>query len=299
VEVEEILKEKGLIEESGGSSVIDLRKHSQLTGTAIIRDRGGSGTYLLRDIASVLERDRKYSFDKMIYVVAADHNSHFIRLIKILELMGMKTLANKLQHISFSEVSQMSKVIDGHVQGEFLNSCQSAMQDSLKANPEKAELLGNTEESVASMAINALMTQELSAKRATDHGFDISRMTSFGHGTGPDIEYSYAKLCSILTIASDHIDLSSVELPNIGKEDQVDLLRLLIQYPDITCSAYKTFEPAGIVAYLVNVTNQLNTCFETSQDETGLTPDRAVLFKATRKVLECGMRLLCINPVTK
>jgi len=86
VEVEDILRSKGLVEESGGAWTINLKKHAKKSGTAIIRDRTGSTTYLLRDLAAVLERSRKYSFDKMIYVVAADqHTVHFSRLFKISE----------------------------------------------------------------------------------------------------------------------------------------------------------------------------------------------------------------------
>jgi arginyl-tRNA synthetase len=298
-EVEEILKNKGLCEGSGGSWIIDLKKHPGKGGVGIIRDRAGSSTYLLRDLAAVLDRARKYSFDKMIYVVAADqHTTHFSRLFKILELMDMSDLASKLQHVHFSEVSQMSKKLGhGHMLGEILDQYQSAMQDSLKANPEKAGLLGDAEEAVAAIGITALLTQELSARRANDHAFDISQMTSFEPGTGPDLQYWYARLCSIFKTNPSHTDLSDEEFASL-EEDQTSLLRLLVQYPDITHSAYKALESATIMAYLVNVKGQLSVCVK-SQDGTSATPAQAMLYEATRRVLENGMKLLGITPAAK
>lgn len=281
--------------------MIDLKKHKSKAGTVIIRDRTGSSTYFLRDLAAVLERDKKYSFDKMIYVVAADqHMIYFSRLFKILELMGRSDLANKLQHVHFSDVSQMSeKLGQGHMLGDILDQCQNTMKESLKENPEKAAFLGDSEEAIASIGVTALLAQELSAKRATDHVFDIKRMTSFERGTGPDLQYWYAKLSSILLANPSHSDLTSEDFASLASEDEADLLRLLVQYPDITQSAYKALEPATIMVYLLNVTGQLSLCLETDEDSATVTAAQATLYEATRRVLENGMQLLGITPATR
>ena len=299
-EVEGILKSKGLCDESGGSCIIDLKKHRGKAGTVIIRDRTGSSTYLLRDLAAVLDRHKKYEFDKMIYVVAADHTIHFTRLFKILELMGMSELASKLQYVHFSEVSQMSENLgQGHMLSDILDQCQSAMLDSLKENPEKAAFLGDSEDAVATIGITALLAQELSARRANDHDFDIKRMTSFEHGTGPDLQYAYARLSSILSANPGHTDFAGEDLASLAEENEADLIRLLVQYPDISLSAYKTLEPATIMAYLFNVTAQLSLCLETDEDNTSLTPAQVMLYEATRRVLENGMKLLGITPAAR
>lgn len=296
-EIEEILKSKGICEESGGAWIVDLKKHGLKAGVAIIRDRTGSSTYLLRDLAAVLDRYRKYSFDKMIYVVAADHNTHFTRLFKILELIGMAELAGKLQHIHFSEVSQMSQELgQGHMLGEILDKYKGAMQDSLEADPDKASLVGASEESIVTIGVTALLAQELSARRANNHAFNIKHSTSFESGTGPDTQYWYARLWSILQTNPPQPDLSDEELTFLEEEDQNNLLRLLIQYPDITHAAYKSLESAPIMAYLANVTGQLATCFESSQDTNSATPAEAKLYETTRIVLENALKLVGIIP---
>jgi len=300
VEVEKILKDKGLSEESGGSWIIDLKKHTGKSGVAIIRDRAGSSTYLLRDLAAVLERAKKYSFDKMVYVVAADqHTIHFFRLFKILELMGMSELASKLQHVHFSDGSHSKKAEHGDTLGDVLDQYQNVTQDLLKANPEKASLLGETAEAAGALGISALITHELSARRANDAAFDISHSTSFSPGTGPDLQYWHAKLCSALKASSVSIELSEDEHATLEEEDETNLLRLLIQYPDITHSAYKSLESAPVISYLTNVTEQLSLCFDKIEEAAEVPKAYVVLFETTRQVLENGMKLLGIVPAAK
>ncbi len=300
-EVEEILKSKGLCEKNGDSWVINFKKHTGRAGMAIIRNRTGSSTYLLRELAAVLDRSRKYSFDEMIYVVVADaHTTHFSRVVKILELMDMADLAKKLRHIHFSEVSQMEDRLGyGHTLGEILDQCQTAMRRSLEENPDKAALLGDTDEAAASIGFTALLAQELSARRANDHTFDISQMTSFAQGTGPNLQWSYVRLCSILKTTSPPTNLSDEEFASFRDMDQAMLLRLLAHYPDITIAAYKSLEPAAIMAYLVTVVRQLSWCFEKSPEGKSITAAQAMLYEATRIVLENGMKLLGITPATK
>ncbi|KAH6712648.1 hypothetical protein BKA61DRAFT_644692 [Leptodontidium sp. MPI-SDFR-AT-0119] len=306
-EVEEILKSKGISEvsEEGESTtwLIDLKKHTgRPLGTAIIRNRAGTSTYLLRELAAVLERYRKYKFDKMIYVVASDqHTTHFPRVFKILELMGMSDLVNKLQWVNFSESSQMSKQLgEGHMLGDILDQYQTAMEGSLKENPEKSALLGDTdEEALAAIGTTALLAQELAARRANNHAFDICQMTSFDEGTGPDLQYWYAKLCSILNPYHATLDLTDEEYTFVEGEDQSNLLRYLIQYPDITNTAYNTLESAGIMAYLSSVMSQLSTCLGELEGGASPTPAQIMLYETTRTVLENGMKVLGITPAMK
>lgn len=303
-EVEEILRSKGICDGAEGTSLIDLKKHTGMKsmGTAIIRNRTGTSTYMLRELAAVIERHRKYNFDKMIYVVASDlHTTHFPRVFKILELMDMGDLASKLQWINFNENSPMSKQLgEGHMLGDILDHYQTAMDKSLNENPEKSALLGDTDkEALSAIGTTPLLAQELAARRANSHPFDINKMTSFEDGTGPDLQYWYAKLCSILDPYHVTLDLTDEDYASIEDEEHSNLLRYLIQYPDITHVAYNTLESAGIMSYLSSVTAQLSSCL--SEDEAGAapTPAQVVLYEVTRQVLENGMKVLGITPATK
>lgn len=296
-EVEDILKRKGILEESAGSWMIDLKKHSKLSGTAIIRDRTGSSTYLLRDLAAVLERSRKYSFDKMIYVVAADqHTTHFSRLFTILELMDMADMASKLQHVNFSNVSKMSeKLGHDHTLDEILDQVKKVTYESLETHPEMAAVLGHSDDSISSMAISALVAGELSTRRAQDHSFEVGRMTSFEPGTGPHLQYWYTRLCTVLNTHSTCIAALSEEGDSLS-EEEFSLLRLLVQFPDISRLAYESLESSTIMTYLSNLAVQLSSCLDECEGQFGDSSMQANLYDATRRVMESGMRLLGVIP---
>ena len=107
VEVETILRSKGILEEQDGAWVIDYDKHGTKLGTGSVRSRNGSTTYLLRDIATVFDRLKRHTFDKMIYVVC-EQDVHFRQVIKAVELMGYSDIAHKLEHVTFAKASRRS-----------------------------------------------------------------------------------------------------------------------------------------------------------------------------------------------
>jgi hypothetical protein len=263
-----------------------------MRGQVTIRSRNKRRTYLLRDLAVLLDRSRKYSFDKIIYIVDDGHHPHFRHLVKILELLGMSDLAHKFQHVQFAKGPQMSH-------GDILNQCQSAMHESLKANPDKAALLDDWEYPVAALGISALVAQEILVKRDADYDFNFSEMTSFKGGTGPNLQYWYLRLCSMLkTTSCDWYELSDGDFTPIEEKIYTELLRILAQYPKITNSVYRTLEPRGVLLYLAKITDQLSICIETkkSPEESTLAPAEAALFESARQVLENGMKLVGIVP---
>jgi arginyl-tRNA synthetase len=103
IAVESILKHKGIYEEQDGAWVIDYDKYGTKLGTATLRGRNGSTRYLLRDIATVFDRFKTHSFDKMLYVVC-EQSVHFRQVFKAVDLMGHSDITDKLQHISFPKV---------------------------------------------------------------------------------------------------------------------------------------------------------------------------------------------------
>ncbi|KAE9993019.1 hypothetical protein EG327_006801 [Venturia inaequalis] len=301
-EVEEILKSKGISEIIEDAWSIKFENHqAKKLGLGIVRDREGSSTYLLRDLAAVLERSRKYSFDKMIYVVAGDHNTHFQRVSKILELMDMEHLASKLQHVYFSKTSQMKEKLgtDHPTLGIILDRCHSAFEESLEKEPEKMVVVEGTKDTVAALAATALLTQELSVRRASDHTFDLSNLTTFSPGTGLALSYWVAKLARSLATSQCPAELFEEDLASFAQHpEDGNLLRLLIQYPEVAHQAFVTLEPATVMAYLLGVTTQLEVCFDERKDGTAPAAAQSSLYNAARIVLERAMKLVGIDPVT-
>lgn len=298
VEVEQMLKDRNIVEESAGAWMVDMTKLGARAGHAIIRDRTGSSTYLLRDLAAVLERSTKYSFDKMIYVVANDNSIHFAQMFKILEALD-KHLADKLQHVKFSEMSKMMATLGkGYKPRAILDKCEESFRTLEEADADKSALLGNSEQARKALAASSLLVQELSTRFATVHAFDTKSVATFKLGSGPDIQYWHAKISSLLSGRNVTAGLSDKDFDEIAdQDDQTNLLRLLAQYPEVVKATYHSLESSGIVAYLASVTEQLSDCLDEEEGEIEVTPSLAVLLQTTRIVLTNGMRLLGFNPV--
>lgn len=313
-EIEQILKEKGLLEENGGAWGVDMKKHKLLkSGMAIVRDRTGSSTYFARHLATVIERSRKQEFDKLIFV-AADIDGHYSRLFKILDALGMEDVREKLKHVQIGEKSHMGeKLGNGYRLHGILDQCENVMLDVLRTEGKKAKLFGDPEEVVKRVGINALLTQELSTKRTSEHAFDIGNMTAFKTGTGPELQYQYAKLCTLLKEHPTEDSLTNEEYGSLDSDAQMSLLLMLGQYPETSCANFELLEPYHILTYLQTVLEKLSDCLEDddekeddeagqkggeadddggSQVGTSITPAKSALYEATRIVLENGMNLL-------
>lgn len=312
--VERILKEKGVYEEHNGSWIIDFKKHNaKALDIAVVRGRTGTTTYLLRDVAAALEREKKYAFDKMIYVVSSEQDLYFQRVFKVLELMGRADLAARLQHVNFGKVIGMSSRL-GNVKllGDILDQTGEAMHEVMRRNATKYAQVPDPEAVADAVGISAVMVQDMSGKRVNNYPFDIARMTSFEGDTGPYLQYCHARLNSILRKAgltrddiAKHVENHPTALDTeTDKRHCVDLLRLMAQYPDVTATAMRNLEPSTILTYLFRLTHQLSSSYDVirvtgTNEGHDVMLARAALYEGVRQVLENGMKLLGITPVER
>ena len=165
------MADKGVSEESEGAVIVDFTKH--VPGKAgkslerpIIKKKDGTALYLTRDISEMMQREEKYHFDHMIYVVASAQDLHLKQLFKIIELMGYKELADKCQHINFGLVLGMStrkgtvKFLD-----DILRDVGDKMHEVMQKNQSKYEQVENPLAVADILGISAVMVQDMSGKR--------------------------------------------------------------------------------------------------------------------------------------
>lgn len=305
--VENILKERGIYEEDNGSWIIDFKKHGAPSlDIAVVRNRTGTTTYLLRDIAAALERVEKYQFDKMIYVVAAEQDMYFQRVFKTIELMGYADIAASLTHVNFGKVQGMSSRL-GTVKllGDILDECGTAMHEVMRTNEKKYVQVEDPYAVADVVGITAVMVQDMSGKRVNNYPFDITRMTSFEGDTGPYLQYSHARLCSIMRRAQMTSEaIAQADFSLLKEPHAIDLLRIMAQYPDVTIHALKTLEPATILTYLFRLTHQISSGYDVlkvigAAEGPDVTLARSALYEGARQVLENGMRLLGFTTVER
>lgn len=309
VKVESALKDKGISEQQNEAWVIDFDKHGTKLGTAALRDRNGSTTYLLRDIATVFDRLQSLSFDKMVYVVC-EQDVHFRQVFKAVELMGRSDVASKLQHITFPKPNGHFTSGGPQLLGDILDQCETRMRETMDAKPDEYPIHDHA--TVAKVVgINSLVLQELSSRKGQSHGLDFKLLTSSEGETGTSLQICYTRLCS--AIARIDVHPSPEELPHLdysslSEPPWSELLRLMVRYPDVIHSAFKTLEPGPILSYLFRVVEELAACLD--EDDTDESEGqgsalgsahaaRAALYENVRQIVNNGMKLLGACPISK
>lgn len=319
----QVLQKQGLSEDSKGAVIVDLSKHGAPSlGKTLVKKRDGTSLYLTRDIAANFERYEKYHFDKMIYVIASQQDVHVAQFFKILELMGgtYSDIVAKCEHITFGMVKdpkgQTMSTRKGTVVSlaDSLDQAKEFMHDVMRKNQDKYEQIEDPEATADILAISAIMVQDYSGKRVNGYNFDMEKMTSFEGDTGPYLQYSHARVCSIERKADVpthqllHADLSLV----MSKEG-IELVRSLAQWPDVFLNTYKTREPVTVLTYLFKMTHLLSSCYDAKDVNNrnaktmsvmyAETPEKKAallaLYTSARQVLNNGMRLLGLTPVER
>ena len=332
-EVETILTEKGIYENINGAWVIDFKKHGPKgLGTVTARHPNGTTSYLLRDVGAVLERRRKYNFEKMIYVVASKQDTHFQQLFRTLELMGEEyhLLAQSLEHVNFGKDQGLTPDADssGLLLGDILERSHRAVQESLESH-EDSSFQGHHFDDKGAAGL-ALTGQELSIKRSgtlkftlgTDEGI-VAPTDSY---PGLQLQRWLDEIRSRIQKAEGRPDLEREELEYTlfeQEEAYADTLRLTVHFPNVVKHAFEKLEPSIILSYLLQVVDMLSSIFDESEDDTISTEaveeaetaeegpassvavsqsydaTRAAFYECISTVLGNGMNLIGLMPVER
>lgn len=319
----DVLDKRGISEDSKGAVIVDLAKHgAPKLGKTLVKKRDGTSLYLTRDIAANYERYEKYHFDKMIYVVASQQDVHMAQFFKILELMGppYSEAIAKCEHVSFGMVKdpkgQTMSTRKGTVVSlaDSLDSSRDFMHDVMRKNAEKYEQVQNPEATADTLAISAIMVQDYSGKMVNNYSFDMERMTSFEGDTGPYLQYSHARVCSMERKAAvPHDELFKADFSLITAKEGIELVRSLAQWPDVFTNTYKTREPVTVLTYLFKMTHLLSSCYDAKDVNNknaktmsvmyAESPEKKAalmaLYDCARQTLANGMRLLGLTPVER
>jgi len=318
-----VLAAKGVSEESKGAVIVDLAKHGAPTlGKTLVKKKDGTSLYLTRDIAGNFERFEKYNFDSMIYVIASQQDVHVKQFFTILQLMGppYSDIVAKCSNISFGMVKdpkgQTMSTRKGTVisLADSLDAAKDFMHDVMRKNQEKYEQVDDPEATADTLAISAIMVQDYSGKMVNGYNFDMEKMTSFEGDTGPYLQYSHARLCSIKRKAAiPEADLLHADLSLITAREGVNLIRSIAQWPDVFLNTYKTNEPVTVLTYLFKMTHLLSSCYDAIDRNNknaktlsvvyAESPEKKLalmaMYESARIVLNNGMRLLGLTPVER
>jgi len=211
-----------------------------------------TASYITYDLGAAVERAKKYNFEKMIYVTDFRQKEHFENLFSIIKLMGYP-FAEKLVHLPFGTV-MFGKEIIATRKGDIILLEDVLMKTIEKAKEEikKRKTRGNPEK----VGVGAIKYVILKNEPKKDVQFSWEQALSFEGNTGPYLQYSYARACSIIKKAKNFNKAQSKK--NRLTEQEIQLIKKISEFPQIVQDSRKQMNPALIANYSFELAKKFN-----------------------------------------
>ncbi len=299
----EKIREAGLLKIDDGASIVDLSEYGM--PPCLILKRDGSTLYPTRDIAAAVYRKETYDFDKCIYVTSSAQSLHFAQWFKVVELMGYDWY-DKLVHVPYGTVSINGEKLATRTGNVILlkdllaQAIEKVGAITKEKNPDMDETTRN--EIAEEVGVGAVIFYYLSNSRIKDINFMLEDALSYDGNTGPYVQYTYARACSVLAKAGgDRVCHEGGY--KITSLEEHDLLKVLAVFPERVASAIKDYEPSVITRYILDLAASFNRFYHNrsilSCDDKDVTRTRIALTAATKTVLGTAFGLICLKKPEK
>ena len=291
------LREKGLLVESQGAQVVQLEAYGM--PPALVLRSDGATLYITRDLAAAFYRHNTYHFDKCLYVVAYQQNLHFKQLFKILELMGHDWYKG-MEHVSFGMVSYEGRALstrEGYVVylEDLLNK---AIEKAREIIEEKSPNLPNKDEVARQVGVGAVVYFDLHNERIKDIDFRWERALSFEGETGPYVQYTHARCCSVLRKAQAYADVEP-DYSVLCDDEALDVLMLISRFPEVVRKAMDQNEPSLITRHTTSLAQAYNKYYFEhrimEENDPAGSAARVNLTDAVRDVIKTGLYLIGVE----
>ena len=266
----------------------------------------GTSVYMTQDIGTAKERFQDYPIDKMIYVVGNEQNYHFQVLSILLDKLGFE-FGKGLHHFSYGMVelpqgkmkSREGTVVDA-------DDLMTEMIDvSRKTSEELGKLEGYTPEQAAitykMIALGALKYFILKVDPKKNMLFNPEESIDFNGNTGPFIQYTYARIRSVLRKASDRgmvLNYNLTDSTSLATKE-LQLIKSISQFPVAVKEAGDNYSPALIANYIYELVKEFNQFYHESpmltEENEEVRNLRLVISETVGKTIKTGMKLLGID----
>ena len=302
--------EKGLFFRKDDGSVWADLSNDGLDQKLLLRSDGTS-VYMTQDIGTAQMRFRDYPIDKMIYVVGNEQNYHFQVLSLLLDRLGFRW-GKELVHFSYGMVelpngkmkSREGTVVDADdLVAQMIEDARQMSED--KVNKLEGITPEERNEIARIVGMGALKYFILKVDARKNMLFNPEESIDFNGNTGPFIQYTHARIRSILrkaataeaTLTTLHSPLSTLQSPLNATE--VALVQKLSEFPQVVRQAGKDYSPSGIANYCYELTKQFNQFYHDysilGADTEEQKAFRLLLAANVAKTIRNGMALLGIE----
>lgn len=266
----------------------------------------GTSVYMTQDIGTAKLRFIDYPIDQMIYVVGNEQNYHFQVLSILLDKLGFKW-GKDLVHFSYGMVelpegkmkSREGTVVDAD---DLMNEMEATARET---SAELGKLDGCSPEEANEISrivgLGALKYFILKVDPRKNMTFNPKESIDFNGNTGPFIQYTHARICSVMRKAAEAgIDYNKADMSSvIPSEKEIDLIQRLASYPATVAEAGRTYSPAQIANYVYDLVKEYNQFYHDfsilREENEAIRAFRLMLSANVAKIIAAGMSLLGIE----
>ena len=256
--------EKGIFyKKEDGSVWVDLTDE-KLDHKLLLRS-DGTAVYMTQDIGTAIQRHLDFDFNRMVYTVGNEQDYHFDILFKILNRLGY-SWAKDCHHLSYGMVdlpsgkmkSREGTVVDADdLMQEMVSTAKSISEELGKLDGFNEEELASIYEMIGLGALKYFILKVDPKKRML---FDPSESIDFNGHTGPFIQYTHARICSLQRRAAD---LNAEAMPESALHaKEKELLKVLLRYPEVIQAAANDYSPAVIANYTYDLVKEYNQFYQ-------------------------------------
>jgi arginyl-tRNA synthetase len=298
------LSKNALYKKDDGSIWADLTADG-LDHKVLLRSDGTS-VYMTQDVGTAHQRFTEYPIEQLVYVVGNEQNYHFQALTIVLKKLGFDW-SQKIKHLSYGMVelpegkmkSREGTVVDADdLMDEMLNTARQMSE-------ELGKLEGLTDDErntiIRTIGLGALKYFILKVDPKKNMVFDPKESIDFNGNTGPFIQYTYARIRSILRKAFDTGIMPANKLSSaavIGNKEK-ELIKYLYEFPALVHEAGENMSPALVANYVYDLAKEFNQFYHDhsilKEENTEVRQNRILLSKKVGDVLETSMHLLGID----
>ncbi len=287
-----------------GSIWVDLTDEG-LDEKLLLRSDGTS-VYMTQDLGTAVERFKDNDIQKLIYTVGNEQDYHFQVLFKILKKLGYDW-ANQLYHLSYG----MVELPDGKMKSRegTVVDADDLMQEMYETAKEKAQELGklenlsdeDKESSYETVGIGALKYFMLKVDPKKKMLFNPKESIDFNGNTGPFIQYTYARIQSLL--AKANFENKAISKNVSINESEKELIMELSNFKEVVSKAAETLSPAQVANYVYDLVKTYNSFYQNNpililEDENDK-QFRLELSDLTGKTIKKALALLGIGTVNR
>lgn len=261
----EWLKKEGFAHIDQGALVIDVQEESDTKEIppCMVQKSDGASLYGTTDLATLVQRQRDYEPDQVIYLADKRQELHFVQVFRAAKKTGIVPQKTGLSFLGFGTMNGKDgkpfKTREGGIMRleNLIADIEDEMYKKITDNRTVEEAEARATAKIVGLA--AIKYGDLSNQASKDYVFDVDRFTSFEGNTGPYILYTIVRIKSILNkYTAEGSSLEGIRVAGAASDGEKALMLEAARYNDVMSLAYEELAPHKICAYIYDLANAFN-----------------------------------------